>query len=118
MRTEPAISLLLGLPFWALLAVAFRSDMTQGAALAALAWSMLLFSGLLLWRLEGHLPAMILAALLVSLPFLPLPAALTLSAVLVILSAWWSRANFRRRGSALAAASVPPLMVLSVSMLA
>ncbi len=118
MRTEPAISLLLGLPFWALLPVAFRGDMTQGAALAALAWSMLLLSGLLLWRLGGHMPAIFLAALLVFLPFLPLPVALILSAVLVILSAWWSRADFRYRGSALAAASVPPLMVLSVSVLA
>ena len=118
MRTDPAASLLLGLPFWALLPIAFRGDMAQGAALAALAWSMLLFAGLLLRHLRGHLPAVLLAALTILLPFLPLPAALALAAVLVILSAWWSRAGFRCRSSALAAASVPPLMVLSASMLA
>ncbi len=118
MRTDPAISLLLGLPFWALLPVAFRSDMAQGAALAALAWSMLLLSVLLLRRMKRFPAAMILAAALLLLPFLPLPVALTLSAVLVILCTWLSSADFRRRGATLAAASVPPLMVLSASVMA
>jgi len=118
MRTDPAISLLLGLPFWALLPVAFRSDMAQGAALAALAWSMMLLTGLLLRRLKPFPAVMILAAAPLLLPFLPLPVALTLSAVLVILCAWSSSADFRRRGATLAAASVPPLMVLSASVMA
>ncbi len=117
MRTDPAISILLGIPFWALLPAASRGDMTQAAALAALAWSILLFIGLLLRRIRGHLPAMVLASLPLALPFLPLPVALNLSAILVIMSAWWSHAGFRYTSSALAAASVPPLMIMSISML-
>ncbi len=118
MRTDPAISILLGLPFWALLPVAFRGDMAQAAALAALVWSILLLAGLLPWRHGRRQAFMIPAALLIALPFLPLPVALALSAGFVILYAWWNRTGFRHPNATLAAVSVPPLMLLSASMLA
>ena len=115
MRTDPALFLLLGLPFWILLPVAARNDMAEGAALVALGWSILLLAGLFFRVLKGRLPAMALAAVLVPLPFLPLPVALTLSAVLLILCAWYGGAGFRRWNAVAAAVSVPPLIAFSAS---
>jgi len=114
-RTFPA--LLLGLPLWTLLPIAARSDLAEGAALVALAWTILLIAGLLIRPIGGAMPAVFLAVCLLPLPFLPLPAALVLSAALAVLSAWWSPAELRLRSGIVAAMSVPPLMALMASLL-
>ncbi len=109
MMRDPVFSFFLGLPFWMLLPIARWPDMAEGAALAALAWCLLLLAALSIRRPRGSGMALLLPLLL----FPPLPASLVISASFMLLLAWQSRTE----NAFLAAISIPPLMAISATAL-